>query len=50
MMAEEAGVVKSVNGGMVRALNDLTGEIRQVSTAAKEKYRPSGQDLTASSV
>ena len=30
-MAKEAGVVKSVNGGIVRALNDLTGEVRQLS-------------------
>ncbi|ALF46821.1 hypothetical protein CCON33237_0095 [Campylobacter concisus] len=31
MMAKEAGVVKSVNGGIARALNDLTGEVRQLS-------------------
>ncbi len=30
-MAKEAGVVKSVNGGIARALNDLTGEVRQLS-------------------
>jgi len=31
MMAKEAGVVKSVSGGIARALNDLTGEVRQLS-------------------
>ena len=31
MMAKEAGVVKSINGGIARALNDLTGEVRQLS-------------------
>ena len=30
-MAKEAGVVKSINGGIARALNDLTGEVRQLS-------------------
>jgi len=30
-MAKEAGVVKSVSGGIARALNDLTGEVRQLS-------------------
>uniref|UniRef100_UPI00112FC117 retention module-containing protein n=2 Tax=Campylobacter concisus TaxID=199 RepID=UPI00112FC117 len=30
-MSKEAGVVKSISGGIVRALNDLTGEARQLS-------------------
>ena len=30
-MSKEAGVVKSISGGIVRALNDLTGEVRQLS-------------------
>nr|WP_315519000.1 retention module-containing protein [uncultured Campylobacter sp.] len=30
-MPKEAGVVKSISGGIVRALNDLTGEVRQLS-------------------
>ena len=29
MMSKEAGVVKSISGGIARALNDLTGEVRQ---------------------
>ena len=34
-MAKEAGVVKSVNGGIARALNDLTVEVRQLSVGDK---------------
>lgn len=30
-MSKEAGVVKSISGGIVRVLNDLTGEVRQLS-------------------
>jgi len=30
-MSKEAGVVKSISGGIARALNDLTGEVRQLS-------------------
>ena len=30
-MSNEAGVVKSISGGIARALNDLTGEVRQLS-------------------
>ena len=38
-MVEEVGVVKSVNKGMARALNDLTGEVRQ---RINKNFCPSG--------